>query len=306
VLSAAGGASATNFTTLERKMPESPNWPSSNAQVNQNVNIELEKSAQFAAPASMQQDKRKSTSAQRQEITHQEHAMPATISTATLAAERIRRQNLADHAAAGDAFVFKLAGSGRRTPESRSTPIVQVDQDSSIELEEVVAHTHSAAAHSHYNVQRRKSNAVITPELSAAGGSSTTNLTTVKRRMPESHVWPSTNAEDDQSVKLGREKVVVHSVQQDKQKSASAQRRDIMQQIRAQTIAGLPDGAAADAQPATVSSDANASGSSQPEVHRPRVSHAVAKPSEAPPFDEKDLKLAKRREEKAASRSARK
>jgi hypothetical protein len=259
VLSATGHASATNFATLERKMPESPDRPSCNAQGSRNVNIELEKGAQFAAPASMQQEKQKSTCAQRQDNTQQEHATPATISTATLAAERMRRQNLADLAAAGDTFAFKLAGSGRRTPESRATlsPNVRADQNASIELEEVVAHSS-----------------------------------------------PWTKVQGSQSAKLVREKDVVHSVQT----GASAQRRDIMRHIRSQTMAGVPDGAEADAlvkdQPAVVISDANAS--VQPEVQRARVSHAVSQPSEASPFDEKDLKSAKRHEEKAAARSARK
>jgi hypothetical protein len=102
--------------------------------------------------------------------------------------------------------------------------------------------------------------------------------------MPESHASPSTNAQGSQTAKLGREKVVVHSVQT----GASAQRRDIMQHIRAPPMAGLADGADALVKdhPAIVISDASAS--LQPEVQRARVSHALAQPSEASPFDEKD------------------
>jgi hypothetical protein len=62
-LSAAGGAS----TTLERRMPESNARPSSQSQVNRIVNIELEQVvARPASPFSMQRDKQKSASAQRQ------------------------------------------------------------------------------------------------------------------------------------------------------------------------------------------------------------------------------------------------
>ncbi len=324
-LSTAGGAS----TTLERRMPESNARPSSKSQVNRIVNIELEEVvARSAAPSSMQRDKQKSASAQSQFATPDVPTISPRAPSLTSAGDLMRRQGLADLAAAGADYVMKVALSSPRISDSnvKSSTIVQVRQNAHIELEKVVAH--SAAAPT---VQEQKQSVAVTSELSAAGGASTT----LERRMPESNARPSSKLKVNRIVNIELEEVVARSaapssMQRDKQKSASAQRQGHVK--RAPKWTGLPENVGADTvdkdqqtknkqqpvsaqssvvkanetsaqvtQPANVA-DVSTSGSLQPGVQRPlEPRDGIMHSDEPTAFDDDDMKLAKRRDAKAAA-----
>ncbi len=192
----AGGASARNVATLERRLPDSNDSPSSNEQGNQNVSSQLEEALHAAAPP-VQRDVRKSASVRHQDDTQRVHTIPALLSASTLAAERMRRQNLANLAAMGD-----------------------VPHDASHALE----------------TRAVSSDAAVTAQAPcAAGGSSVRNLYTLERGMPDSNQSvaksPSSNAQGNQKVSNQLEEVVVHSVQRDVRKSASVRHQDDTQRV---------------------------------------------------------------------------
>jgi hypothetical protein len=159
--------------------------------------------------------------------------------------------------------------------------------------------------------------------------------------MPESYDGASSNAQVNPNVNIELEEVAHSAVtpmtQGDKQMKASVQRRVEMKHVLAQKMSAFPEGVGADSvakeqpkgikqqQSSAQSSVANANALSpqvklsasvtdsvaleilQAEVQRRRDPGRVAQPSEAPPpFDEEDLKLAMRREAKAAARAAQK
>jgi hypothetical protein len=329
-LSAAGGAS----TSLERRMPGSNAKPSSKSPVNCNVNIELEEVvARSAAPSSMQRDKQKSASVQSQCDIPDALAISPRAPSLTSAGDLIRRQSLADFAAVGEDYVIKLASSSPRFSNSnvKSSTIVQVRQNMRIELEKVVVHSAAAPA-----VQGEQQNGVVASELSAAGGASTS----LERRMPGSNAKPSSKSQVNRNVNIELDEVVARSaapssMQRDKQKSASVQRQGHVKRSLEQKVAGLPENIGADTvdkdqqnknkqqpvstqsyvvkanetsrqvtQPANVT-DAATSGSLQPGVQRPLESRDIIMHSDEPTaFDDDDMKLAKRREAKAAARAA--
>ncbi len=287
-----------NLKTKARLWAPPDSWNAARARNDAAVTSVL--SAAGAAPAM-------SASVQRRDDRQHPHTIPAAASASTVAAERIRRQNLADLAAAGDAVAIKLAGSGRSLPDShvKTSPSVRVDENESIELEEVVVQSATAPV-----LKRDKGIAAVTSVLSASGAPSATNFTTMERRIPESHDRPSSVAQVDQHVKAELDKAHSHNVQREKQKSSSLKHQVDVNRVLAQTITALPEGDGADAvvkhQPTNVS-DVVASGSSQLDLQQPFLSNSVTLASETPlPFDEEVLNSVKRREEKATARTARK
>jgi hypothetical protein len=188
---------------------------------------------------------------------------------------------------------------------------------------------------------RARADAAVSSELPASRGASARNFISVERRMSELHDGALSNAQVDRNVNIELEELAHFAVppmtQRDKQMKASVQRRDEMKHVLAQKMSTFPEGVGADSvakeqpkgikqqQSSAQSSVANvnalspqvklsasvtdsvALGLSQAEVQRRRDPGRVAQPSEAPPpFDEEDLKLAMRREAKAAARAAQK
>ncbi len=176
-----------------------------------------------------------------------------------------------------------------------------------------------------------RNDAAVTSELSAAGGASTT----LERRMPKSNARPSSQSQVNRIVNIELEEVVARpaspfSMRRDKQKSASAQRQGYVK--RAPKWAGLSENVGADTvdkdqqnknkqqpvsaqssvvkanetspqvtQPANVA-DVSTSGSLQPGVQRPlEPRDGIMHPDEPTAFDDDDMKLAKRRDAKAAA-----
>ena len=296
VVSLALPAVGGTFSTI---LPESNERPSTNAQVNRIVNIELENDVARSTAPSMQRDKQKSAAVQRQGDTQDVHTVSPRASS-TSAGDRMLRQSLADLAAVGDDSVIKHASSSTRLTDAAGSL-----------------------------------------ELPASRGASARNFIPVERRTPESHDGASSNAQVNRNVNIELEEVahsaVPPTMQWDKQMKASVQRRDEMKHVLAQKMSAFPQGVGADSvakehpkgikqqQSSAQSSVANANalspqvklsasvtdsvalGLSQAEVQRRRDPGPDAQPSEAPPpFEEEDLKLAKRREAKAAARAAQK
>jgi hypothetical protein len=261
-LSTAGGTSSRNVTTLERRMPGSNDGPSSNDQGNQSVNSQPEEALHSAAPP-VQRDNQKSASVRHQDDTQNVHTMSAQLSASTLAAERMRRQNLADLAATGanriqSSAAVKLGGFIREVPKTHveALPKVHANETVSIELEEVAVHTAPPPA-----LQQRQDNTTQANSLPLAGFPGIAESGTI------------TNGQ-------------------------SSRIQDLKAGVKASAVIANP--ASVRVKRPTHVTDAVTSGSSQPEAQRHRDPIRI----DAPPFDDDDLKLAKRREEKAAARAA--
>jgi hypothetical protein len=314
-LSTAGGASARNVTTSERRMPGSNDIPSSNEQGNQNVSNELEEALYSAAPP-VQRDNQKSASVRHQDHTQSVHTTSARLSASTLAVERMRRQNLADLAAFGYA-----------------------PHDASHALE----------------TRALSSDAAVTAQaLRAAGGASARNLHTLERGMPDSNQSPSSNAQSNQKASIELESGTITNSQSDGiqelqagMKASAVKANAASVRVKQPTLAtdavtsgsSQPEAqrprdpihvakpsdappppfddddlklakrreekAAARAAQRSLMSAAGAKRSTGDEAPPHCKSHSeVDELGPPPPFDDDDLKLAKRREEKAAARAA--
>jgi len=239
--------------------------PSSNAQGNQKVSNQLEE----VLVHSVQRDVRKSASVRHQDDTQRVHTIPALLSASTLAAERMRRQNLANLAAMGahrtqSSAAVKLGQSihEAHTTHVEASPNVHANQNVNIELEEVAGHSVPPAA-----LQQRQDDTKHAHSLPLAGFPESAESGTIANGL----------SYEIQELQAGVKASAVEA-------NAASQRLK------------QPTHAAA----------AVTSGSSQPPSLRPLDPAHAAKPCDAPPppFDDGDLKLAKRREEKAAARAA--
>jgi hypothetical protein len=346
-----GGATATAFPTFEQRIPQPAVKPSSGAQNDQNVTLELEEVVVHSAePPAAQVDRRRSTPDQLQSINQHVHKSQRT--SVRKSAENLwRRQNLADLAAAYDASTIKIIAS----LEHRSLQLTvkpssgaQNDQNVTTELEEVVVHSAEPAqvdrqrstpgrfqsinqhVHGHQSayisegvghdiaIEHQPQGSKKQPICSKSSSvNAITNMPTGKKMSivsdaavlspkPEMQIPgksiatdrfctkpPLVIEKDFKSGKLYEAKAATCSAQTQSKKLFN-------------TTLGLSQSDLTKQQLSSATANKHQSAPYNPEKVHPKLKSQtnVGAPGSPPPFNDDDLQLAKRREEKALARAA--